>query len=93
MTDKEKAHYYDEWHEYFEPLARIRREIMRGIEYAHEEFENTCEGNTRIIKDVDARTSFIISHLLNNDVEVSVEVDNLIRTMLIEIEEGDEERR
>ena len=33
MTDKEKAEYYDEWKDYFEPLARIRREVLKSHKY------------------------------------------------------------
>ena len=30
MTNDEKAHYYDQWKDYFEPLARVRREVMKA---------------------------------------------------------------
>ena len=72
MTDKEKAEYFDEWHEYFEPLARIRREVKAVYGYY------VIDGFEVNIDD------FIY------DSEVEPEIKNLIRTMLIEIEESDD---
>jgi len=71
MTDKEKAEYYDEWHEYFEPLARIRREVVRAL-------PNFNQHPPHMIR------------LLVDELEIRPEIENLIRTMLIEIEESND---
>ena len=78
MTLREKAEYYDEWEPYFEALARIRREVERALPY----WESVTS---------DRKT--YPNQILNYDREVRPELENLIRTMLIEIEESDEERR
>ena len=33
MTNDEKAEYYDEWKDYFEPLARVRKEVVNAVKY------------------------------------------------------------
>ena len=43
MTDKEKAQYYDQWHEYFEPLARVRREVVKAVKYYKENNSQVTE--------------------------------------------------
>ena len=71
MTDKEKAEYYDQWHEYFEPLARVRHEAKKAV--AHYK---------SIIDYSDKLTMTIML-----DPEVHNEIYNLIQTMLNEVVE------
>ena len=71
MTNDEKAEYYDQWHEYFEPLARVRREVVNAVKYYK-------ENNSQVTED-----------LLIDDPEIKPEIDNLIQTMLNEIESND----
>ena len=33
MTDKEKAEYYDQWKDYFEPLSKLRKEMITALPY------------------------------------------------------------
>jgi len=75
MTDKEKAEYYDEWHEYFEPLARIRREVLKSI-------DDYKAMGYRFDDDL-----FFTASDMSNAIEIHTEVTNLIRAMLIEIED------
>ena len=69
MTNDEKAQYYDQWHEYFEPLARIRREVLKS----HKNFSHIFIGSTDFWTD-----------MIKRDPEVQPEIENLIRTILEE---------
>ena len=71
MTNDEKAEYYDEWKDYFEPLARVRHEVKKAV--AHYK---------SIIDDSDKLTMTIML-----DPEVHSENYNLIQTMLNEVVE------
>ena len=73
MTDKEKAEYYDQWHEYFEPLARIRSGVVKAVKYYK-------ENNSQVTED-----------LLIDDAGVKPEIDNLIQTIINEIEDIEDE--
>ena len=68
MTDKEKAYYYDQWHEYFEPLARIRSEVVKALPH-YKGYEKT------------------LAWVLLTDTEVASELENLIQTIINEIED------
>ena len=72
MTDKEKAEYYDMWEDYFEPLARLRREIKKSI----------IAWDIKVIDETDD-----ILDLVKNDVEVEEEVRNLLIKMIEDIQD------
>ena len=79
MTLREKAEYFDEWEPYFEALARIRREVVRAIpDYKAMGYKFNDD-------------LFFTASDMSADSEIHTEVTNLIRTMLIEIEESDED--
>ena len=68
MTDKEKAEYYDEWKDYFEPLARIRSGVVKALPH-YKGYENP------------------LAWVLLTDTEVASELENLIQTIINEIED------
>ena len=72
MTDKEKAEYYDQWHEYFEPLARIRSGVVKALPYW---------------KSVTSDRQTYPNQIVNYDREVRPELENLIQTIINEIED------
>ena len=67
MTNDEKAQYYDQWKDYFEPLARV----YRGVKQAEPHWRGMVGG---------------IASALISDKEVRTELENLIQTMLNEVE-------
>ena len=71
MTDKEKA-------EYFEPLTRIRSEVVKALPYYKEKY-------SRIIEDVDGLD--FLTGMLSTDAEINPEIQNLILKMLEDIED------
>ena len=74
MTDKQKAEYYDMWQDYFEPLARVRREVKQSEPHCKKQVP---EWERTYISDKDA-----LSYLIINDDEVLPELENLIQIML-----------
>ena len=72
MTNDEKAQYYDQWKDYFEPLARVRREVRKSQKYFSYGF----------VADPD-----FFAVLIMGDAEVRPELENLIQTMLNEVGE------
>ena len=73
-AEKEKTEYYDEWHMYFEPLARIRREVKKALPYQSKQvdsFDRTYMSNEEALQ-----------WLLINDEEVLPEIHKLIQTIL-----------
>ena len=70
MTNDEKAEYYDQWKDYFEPLARIRREIKKSM----------IAWDIKVIDETDD-----ILDLVENDVEVEEEVRNLLIKIIEDI--------
>ena len=72
MTNDEKAQYYDQWKDYFEPLARIRSEVVKANNFYANGYG--FEGET------------LISKILT-DFEVKPELENLIQTIINEIED------
>ena len=74
MTDKKKAEYFDEWKDYFEPLARIRREVKQAEPHFKKQVP---EWERTYISDKDA-----LAYLIINDDEVLPELNNLIQIML-----------
>ena len=84
MTDKEKAEYYDQWHEYFEPLARIRSEVVKGLSDAKKDADSNEPLMLSLSKD-----EYMIWWMKAINIESATEIDNLIQTMLNEIESND----
>ena len=78
MTNDEKAEYYDQWHEYFEPLARVRREVVKALPSYKEKY-------SRIIEEVDG-LDFLIG-MLSTDDEINPEIQNLILKIIEDIED------
>ena len=79
MTNDEKAQYYDEWKDYFEPLARVRREVKKALPHQKKQvdsFERTYMSDEEALQ-----------WLIINDEEVLPEICNLIQTMLNEVGE------
>ena len=73
MTDKEKAEYYDEWKDYFEPLARVRSEVIKVIPIWVEAYRLS--------------TAKTFMDVMIDDAEVRCELENLIQTIINEIED------
>ena len=78
MSDAQKAEHYDEWHEYFEPLARIRREVVKALPHYKKKYSRIVEQEYGLD---------FLTGILSRDAEINPEIQNLIRTIL---EEGDE---
>ena len=78
MTNDEKAEYYDEWKDYFEPLARVRKEVVKALPHYKEKY-------SRIIEDVDGLD--FLTGMLSTDAEINPEIQNLILKMLEDIED------
>ena len=74
MTDKQKAEYYDQWKDYFESLARIRREVKQAEPHCKKQLD---QWERTYISDKDA-----LAYLIINDDEVLPELENLIQIML-----------
>ena len=74
MTDKQKAEYYDEWKDYFEPLARLRREVKKAEPHCKKQ---VAEWERTYISDEEGLVYMIIG-----DEEVLPELNNLIQIML-----------
>ena len=76
MTDAQKAEYFDEWKDYFEPLARVRREVVKALPSAK-----------RTLKPLTDMS--LLPWKLSEDPEVKPELENLIQTMLNEVKSND----
>ena len=80
MTAKEKAEYYDEWNEYFEPLARIRREVRKGLDDAKKDADSNEPSMLSLSKD-----EYMIWWMKAINVESATEIDNLIRIIIEDV--------
>ena len=78
MTDKEKAEYYNQWYEYFEPLARIRSGVVKALPHYKKRYASVIEQTD----DMDFLTG-----MLSTDDEINPEIQNLILKIIEDIEQ------
>ena len=85
MTDKERAE-MSEWKHYHEPLARIYRQLKKGMPHHNSQMEK-WKHESVLEYEKDDIDHFFMNGIIS-DKEIRPEIENLIRMMLTEIEDN-----